>query len=1445
MPRYAHLHVHSEYSVLDGACRIPQLVERAAELGMPAVGITDHGSMAGAIELYRVAGKAGIKPLLGCEIYLVDDRRARQHSTQRDWNHLTLLAETTEGYHNLIKLCTLGYLEGYYYKPRVDYALLEQYADGIIALSGCLSGRTCQALLAGDAPRAREELDRLVQIFGREDVYIELQDAGIDEHQSVNPGLLSLAAETGLPVVGTGDVHYLRAEDADAARGAALHPDQRPALATRSASASRRRTSTSRPPDEMSRRDGALGRRRPARADARDRRALQRRARPRPHPPAALRRGRRRLVRDAPPALRAGHDASATGRSTPVVRDRLEFELQTIREMGFADYFLIVWDFVRFAKANGISVGPGRGSAAGSIVAYALRITDLDPLRYDLLFERFLNPGRKTMPDIDIDFSVHGRERVIAYVTEKYGRERVAQIITFSKLAAKASVRDAGRVMGLPYGAVDRIAKLVPEGVKVGFEESMKPNQELRKAYDEDELVRQVVDMARPLEGLVRADSIHAAGVVIGDRPLVEYLPLQQKGADSELVTQYPMGDVEALGLLKMDFLGLRNLDVIDEAIRIIRESADIDLGDLSGLPLDDQPTYDMLARGDTLGVFQFESSGMRDALRQVKPTEFEDLIALVALYRPGPMANIPVFAKRKNGLEPVSYLDPRLEPILSTTQGVYIYQEQAMQIAKDLAGFTPAEADDLRKAISKKVHALMASLREKFLAGCEANGVAHSTAVSLWEENERSADYSFNKAHAACYAMIAYRTAYLKANHPGPYMAALISSVMQTKDKVPFYVNACGEMGIEVLPPDVNSSGEDFTVVEGRIRFGLTAVKGVGEGAVRAMVHAREEGGPFTTLWDFCERVDAHADQQARAREPRQVRRPRLDRRDARRDARGARGGRRLGPEGAGRRARGPGLDLRPRLERRGRAAAPPPGRDRPRAREEGAAGVREGDARPLPHRPPAGRGRRSAAPPRRPAAARPPQPPRARDRLGRRPDRLAARDDLAQRRPDGLRAPRRRHDAGRGRRLRQGLRRLPRAPRRGRDRDRQGPRGSPRRGGDEAARDRDRAVRGRSGPRRGAAARRRPRRRPGVRRGADAHHLVLPGRGQRRDGGRHGRGRARPAPRPGLQGEPEGGLLQRGARARRRGPARLTAPARLGPDRKRAVVAGPARSGSGPERAVCRSKPPIGVRGRCHNAGVNGSVLDLDLDFDAFSGPFDLLLALVLREELELVEVPIVTVVLAYLAEIEGADEIDLESLSEFLVLVAALCELKSRLLVDAEADDEEELDAEGAAEELAQRLAEYQRFKRAAGWLAERRAAAGLRVFRTTPAPYAPPRPVAPLVDEQPARLAEAMLHLLEPPERVDTTTIRRRAVAMRPFVERFRLLVRARGSFVFDDEVAGLERGAQAAAFVALLELIKRGEARAAQADLFEPIRVARNEGTLRVSAQVMDATEAVA
>jgi DNA polymerase-3 subunit alpha len=539
-------------------------------------------------------------------------------------------------------------------------------------------------------------------------------------------------------------------------------------------------------------------------------------------------------------------------RVTPELQERLRFELRTIREMGFADYFLIVWDFIAFAKRNGIGVGPGRGSAAGSLVAYCLEITDIDPIKYDLLFERFLNPGRKSMPDIDIDFSVHGRDQVINYVSEKYGRDRVAQIITFGTMMARAAIRDAGRVLEVPYGTVDRIAKLVPEGPKVYLADCLKKGAELRQAYDSDELVRQIVDLATPLEGLVRQDSIHAAGVVIGDRPLTEYVPLQQKGADQEVVTQFPMGDVETLGLLKMDFLGLRNLDVIDTAVELAGGL------DIAHVPLDDAQTYEMLARGDSTGVFQFESSGMREALRQVKPTEFEDLIALVALYRPGPMGYIPVYAKRKAGAEQAAYLDERLRPITEPTYGICIYQEQYMEIAKQLAGFSPAEADDLRKAIGKKIHSLMASLKGKFLEGCAANGVTPAVASQLWKDMEQAQDYSFNKSHAACYALIAYRTAYLKAHHPAEYMAALISSVMNTKDKVPFYVAACDEIGIEVLPPDVNSSMADFAVVEGKIRFGLNAVKNVGESAARAIVRAREAGGPFESVWDFVERVDA-----------------------------------------------------------------------------------------------------------------------------------------------------------------------------------------------------------------------------------------------------------------------------------------------------------------------------------------------------------------------------------------------------------------------------------------------------------------------------------------------------------------------------------------------------------------------------------------------------------
>jgi DNA polymerase-3 subunit alpha len=811
---------------------------------MPAVTLTDHGSLAGAVELYRQAAKHGLKPIVGCEAYVCDDRRAQR----KGYAHLTLLAETDEGYGNLIRLASLGYLEGYYYKPRVDWELLAQHARGLIALSGCLSGRVCKALEHGDASGAEAELQRLADVFGRENVYVEMQNAGLEIQQRILPLLEEAARRTGLPLVATGDVHYLRHEDWRA-HEALLCIQSGDTLAN----PSRWRFGTDqfyfKTPEEMA-------------ADfPGHEEALRRTLEIAERCSVEIELGRIQLPKFPTPEGRDAFDylvqlcekglVRRYGRETPELRGRLRYELKTIREMGFADYFLIVADFVGFAKRNGVGVGPGRGSAAGSLVAYCLEITDIDPMKYELLFERFLNPGRKSMPDIDIDFSVHGREQVIQYVAEKYGRDRVAQIITFGTMMARAAVRDAGRVLDIPYGTVDRIAKLIPEGPKVYLDDSLKPGADLRKAYDEDELVRQVVDLARPLEGVIRQDSIHAAGVVISDRPLVEVVPLQQKGPDAEVVTQFSMGDVEALGLLKMDFLGLRNLDVIEEAERLVGGV------DVSAAPLDDPKTYEMLARGDSTGVFQFESAGMREALKLVRPTEFEDLIALVALYRPGPMGYIPVYARRKHGQEPVTFPDERLRPITGPTYGICIYQEEYMEIAKQLAGFSPAEADDLRKAIGKKIHSLMASLRDKFLEGCAANGVTPQVANQLWKDMEQAQDYSFNKSHAACYALIAYRTAYLKANYPAEYMAALVSSVMNTKDKVPFYVSACAEMGIEVEPPDVNVSQSDFAVVDGKIRFGLNAVKNVGETAVRAIIAAREDGGPFTSIWDFCERVD------------------------------------------------------------------------------------------------------------------------------------------------------------------------------------------------------------------------------------------------------------------------------------------------------------------------------------------------------------------------------------------------------------------------------------------------------------------------------------------------------------------------------------------------------------------------------------------------------------
>ncbi len=842
---FVHLHVHSEYSILDGACRIPALAERAAELEMPAVGLTDHGSLAGAVQLYQHAAKQGVKPIIGCEVYVCDDASKQQ----KGYAHLTLIAESTEGYGNLIKLASAGYLQGYYYKPRVDWSLLEHHSAGVIALSGCLSGRVSKALEESREADAAADLDRLVQVFGKDGTYVEIQNAGLAEQARINPLLAKLAQGTGLPLVATGDVHYLLHEDARA-HEALLCIQSGDSLKN----PNRWRFDTDqfffKTPAEMAHDFADYPAALATTLEVAERCSVE------------IELGTIRLPKYPVPEGRDAFDylvelcekglAKRYERVTPEIQERLKFELKMIREMGFADYFLIVWDFVNFAKRNGVSVGPGRGSTAGSLAAYALDITEVDPIKYDLLFERFLNPGRKSMPDMDIDFSVAGRDRVINYVAEKYGRDRVAQIITFGTMLARAAVRDAGRVLEVPYGTVDKIAKLIPEGPKVYLDECLKPGAELKAAYDGDPQVREIVDLAKPLEGLVRQDSIHAAGVVISDRPLTDVVPLQRKGEGEETVTQFGMWDVEALGLLKMDFLGLRNLDVIDKAVALIGNGLDI-----QKIPMDDRKTYEMLARGDSIGVFQFESSGMREALRQVRPTEFEDLIALVALYRPGPMGYIPAYAKRKNGQEAVTFSDPRLEAITGVTHSICIYQEQYLEIAKQIAGFTPAEADDLRKAIGKKLHDLMASLKEKFLEGCAQTGTTPAVANQLWKDMESSQDYSFGKSHAACYALIAYRTAWLRANHSREYMAALISSVMNTKDRVPFYVSACHELGIEVEPPDVNASEHDFAVVEGKIRFGLNAVKNVGDSAARAIVASRGDGGPFTSIWDFTERVD------------------------------------------------------------------------------------------------------------------------------------------------------------------------------------------------------------------------------------------------------------------------------------------------------------------------------------------------------------------------------------------------------------------------------------------------------------------------------------------------------------------------------------------------------------------------------------------------------------
>jgi DNA polymerase III subunit alpha len=872
-----HLHVHSEYSLLDGACKIDKLAARAAELDQPALGLTDHGVMNGSVEHYKACKAAGVKPIIGLEAYFVDNRKLTPQAPRYERNHLTLLASNQAGFRNLVKLTSAGFLEGFSRgKANVDLELLSAHSEGVIALTGCLQSRFCRRLVEDRPDDARAHVDDLVNAFGPDQVYFEVQRNGVPEQEKANEGIVKVARELGRPLVATADVHYLRREDYDS--HAALLCVQTKSTIEQPKLRFDSNEFYLKSSEEMTESFSDMPESVASTLEIAERCDVEMQLGelllPRFPTPDGIEPGE--MLRNlAIEGLRKRY-----GDPIPAdAMERLEFELGVIDEMGFQSYFLIVWDFVHYAKNEGVAVGPGRGSAAGSIVAYALEITDLDPLANDLLFERFLNPGRKSMPDIDIDFSVRGRERVIRYVADKYGRECVAQIITFGKMAPRAATRDAARVLGYDYGTGDRLAKQIPEpimGRSPSFEECLKPGEELKRTYDSDPDAQKIIDTAQGLEGIVRNHSIHAAAVVIADRPLQEIVPLQlaeDRGAGGngngngngkterayKTVTQYSMGPIEEIGLLKMDFLGLRNLDVIEDAVAIIERSRGQQV-DIKNIPLDDPKTYAMLARGDSVGVFQFESDGMRDALKVIKPTEFQDLVAIGALYRPGAMRFIPDYAKGKRNPDSVRYPDPRLRPVTETTYGCVIYQEQLMEIAKQMAGFSPAEADDLRKAVGKKKRDLMATMKEKFLEGMAASKTDPRVAKDLWSLMEAAADYSFNRSHAACYALISYRTAWLRANYPAEYMAALISTVMSTKDKVPFFVNRCAEMDIEVLPPDVNSSDHGFVVSGNCIRFGLDAVKNVGHIAVQAILDARSSGGDFTSLWDFCERVDSRA---------------------------------------------------------------------------------------------------------------------------------------------------------------------------------------------------------------------------------------------------------------------------------------------------------------------------------------------------------------------------------------------------------------------------------------------------------------------------------------------------------------------------------------------------------------------------------------------------------
>lgn len=855
---YVPLHLHTEYSLLDGAIKIKELVEQAAAYRMPAVAVTDHGNLFAAVEFYRRATKAGIKPIIGCEVYIAPGSRFEKRHTpgiEEASFHLVLLAVDNPGYRNLVSLVTKAYTEGFYYKPRIDMDLLQQYSDGLIVLTSCMKGEIPYYLQREMYDKAREKALQYKHIFSPENFYIELQDNGLSEQEQVNRKLVDLARELHIKVVATNDCHYMKREDTKA------HDILLCIQTGKTVKDNNRLRFESdgfyfKSPDEIKRAFKELP------EAVLNTRAIAERC------CVELKLGANLLpvyeidTSESPDekleklAFKGLFD-KFDSMPPEVYSERLKSEIKIIQKMRYSSYFLIVWDFISYAKSRGIPVGPGRGSAAGSLVSYCLGITDIDPVKYSLLFERFLNPDRISMPDIDVDFCKDRRSEVISYVAEKYGKDHVAQIITFGTMAARAAIRDVGRALDFPYGEVDKIAKLIPNTTNITIKDALKVEPQLRAFYEGNSKIEELINIAMRLEGLCRHASTHAAGVVISPTPLTDYTPLYRNPSDGTVMTQFDMGSIEKIGLLKFDFLGLKTLTIIDKTLRYIRENGkDLSLKDIS---FEDRRTYELLCAGNTTGIFQLESSGMRDLLIKISPNRFEDIIAIVALYRPGPMGSgmIDDFVKRKKGLIPVKYDLPQLKEILDETYGVILYQEQVMRIANRLANFTMGQADILRKAMGKKRPEEMEKLKEVFIQGARANGISDKKARKIFDLMAYFAEYGFNKSHSAAYAYIAYQTAYLKAHYPVEFMAATLSADVDNTDKIVKLIAGCRRMGISILPPDINLSGKEFNVIGDSIRFGLEAVKGVGAAAIDSIIDSRNEGGPFASLADFFERAD------------------------------------------------------------------------------------------------------------------------------------------------------------------------------------------------------------------------------------------------------------------------------------------------------------------------------------------------------------------------------------------------------------------------------------------------------------------------------------------------------------------------------------------------------------------------------------------------------------